>query len=154
MTETGHHSRIRQVEAISHGTVIDHLPTGVTLKVAQLLGGGESQLFIGVNLRSSRQGRKGVLKIAGRELGERDLSVLALIAPEATVSIIRDYAVVEKRPIPLPPHFDDIAACANPNCITNHERVPTHFAVVGRQPLRVRCRYCERTFAGGDLTVK
>lgn len=87
---TGHASRIRQVEAIAHGTVIDHIPSVVTLKVAQLLADSSDQVFVGMNLRSSRSGRKGVLKIANRELDQRQLSCLALIAPEATVSIIRD----------------------------------------------------------------
>lgn len=146
-------SKIRQVEAIANGTVIDHIPGRMTLKVATLLAGPDDQVFIGVNLRSSRQGAKGVVKISGRELSERSVSSLALIAPEATISIIRDYAVVSKVPVPMPARFDDIARCANPNCVTNHERWSTRFAVVSRTPLRVRCVYCERSFEASELTL-
>ncbi len=150
---TGSSTRVRQVEAISSGTVVDHIPATATLKVAELLAGSTDQVFVGMNLRSSRVGRKGVVKIAGRELDQRTLSCLALIAPGATVSIIRDYEVAHKVQVPVPERFDGVAKCANPNCITTHERWTTKFAVVDKDPLVVRCIYCERSFAAGDLTL-
>ncbi len=146
-------SRIRQVEAISNGSVIDHIPTAVTLKVAAMLAGSGDQLFIGANLRSSRMGRKGVVKIAGREISAHAASCLALLAPGATVSIIHDYQVLRKLPVEVPAEFTDVARCANPNCVTNHERWSSRLAVVGREPLRVRCCYCERSFLGTDLAL-
>ena len=94
-----------------------------------------------------------MFKIANRELDPRTLSYLALIAPEATVSLIRNYAVAEKFVVPVPDRFDGVAKCNNPNCVTNHERWPTRFRVVSRQPLIVRCGYCERSFTGADLTL-
>ncbi|MBA3709280.1 MAG: aspartate carbamoyltransferase regulatory subunit [Planctomycetes bacterium] len=145
--------KVRQVEAIANGTVIDHIPSPMTLKVATLLAGPDDQVFMGMNLRSSLLGRKGVVKISGRELTERSVSSLALIAPTASISIIRDYTVVSKNPVPVPSRFEDIARCANPNCVTNHERWATRFDVVGRTPLRVRCIYCERSFDAADLTL-
>lgn len=150
---TGSVSRIRQVEAISNGTVVDHIPAHATLKVAQLLTGSDDQVFVGMNLRSARSQKKGVVKIAGRELDPRTLSCLALIAPEATVSLIRDYGVYQKFAVPVPECFEGVAKCSNPNCVTTHERWTTRFTVVTRDPLLVRCHYCERTFAAGDLTL-
>lgn len=146
-------AKVRQVEAIANGTVIDHIPAAMTLKVAALVAGADDQVFIGVNLRSGRLGRKGVVKVSGRELSERAVSTLALIAPEASISIIRDYAVVQKGPVPVPTRFDDIAHCANPNCVTNHEQWSTRLSVVSRAPLRVRCIYCERSFLASDLVL-
>lgn len=146
-------SRIRQVEAISHGTVIDHIPAEVTLKVANLLGAPDDVMSIGINLRSNRVGRKGVVKIANRELTEALLSRLALLAPGATVAIIRNYEVVGKHTVPVPTRIEAIAKCANPNCVTNHEKWPTRFDVVGKEPLTVRCTYCERSFAASELTL-
>lgn len=146
-------SRIRQVEAISSGTVIDHIPADVTIKVANLLGSPDDLMSIGINLRSNRLGRKGVVKIANRELDEAMLSRLALLAPGASVSIIRNYEVMGKHTVPVPTRIDAIAKCANPNCVTNHERWPTRFDVVGKEPLMVRCIYCERSFAAGELTL-
>jgi len=150
---TGSASRVRQVEAIANGTVVDHIPPAVTLKVAQLLAGINDQVFVGMNLRSGRSGRKGVVKIANRELDQRMTSCLALLAPEATVSIIRGYEVAEKFPVPVPERFVGIAKCANPNCVTAHERWPTRFLVTSRQPLMVRCHFCERSFAAADLAL-
>ncbi|MBA3684930.1 MAG: aspartate carbamoyltransferase regulatory subunit [Planctomycetes bacterium] len=145
--------KVRQVEAIASGTVIDHIPAAMTLKVVNLLAEVEDQVFVGINLRSSRVGRKGVVKIAGRELPERTVSSLALIAPQATISIIRDYEVIAKYQVPMPDVFADIARCDNPNCVTNHERWPTRMEVVLRDPLTVRCTYCERTFAANELSL-
>jgi len=156
MTDDGSSSRIskvRQVEAIANGTVIDHIPAAMTMKVAHLLAAAGDQVFVGVNLRSSRVGRKGLVKIANRELNERSLSSLALIAPQATVSIIRDYEVIHKGQVAMPSRFEDIARCANPNCVTNHEKWPTRFDVVATEPLRVRCHFCERSFASGELSL-
>ena len=115
-TPTSSNSRVRQVEAIMNGTVIDHIPGPMTLKVANLLARESDQVSIGMNLRSARMGRKGLVKISGRELDEATLSRLALIAPGASVSIIRDYQVVHKSTVPMPALFEDIARCANPNC--------------------------------------
>jgi aspartate carbamoyltransferase regulatory subunit len=153
MSESGSFSRVRQVEAIANGTVIDHIPPEVTLKVAALVATTDDQVFIGANLRSSRLGRKGVVKVSNRILDERAVSALALIAPEATICIISDYAVVAKEPVAVPREFSNVARCANPNCVTNHERWTTRFLVIGRDPLRLRCHYCERNFDGAELTL-
>lgn len=150
---TSTNTRVRQVEAIVHGTVIDHIPGAMTLKVANLLARESDQVSIGMNLRSARMGRKGLVKISGRELDEATLSRLALIAPGASVSIIRDYQVVHKSTVPMPALFEDIARCANPNCVTNHERAVSRLAVVAREPLTVRCVYCERSFAATDIAL-
>jgi aspartate carbamoyltransferase regulatory subunit len=151
-TDSGIH-KVRQVEAISNGTVIDHIPAEVTLKLVDLLAKSDDQVFIGINLRSNHLARKGVVKFARRELELRELSALALIAPEATVSIIRDYTVISKGPVSLPERFENIARCANSNCVTNHERWPTRFSVVSTAPLLVRCDYCERNFVSAELTL-
>lgn len=146
-------SRVRQVEAIDNGTVIDHIPAELTLTVANLLGQPDDLMSIGINLRSARLGRKGVVKIANRELDADLLSRLALIAPGASVAIIRDYEVQAKHTVPAPTRIDAIARCANPNCVTSHEKWPTRFDVIAKEPLIVRCVYCERSFAARELTL-
>lgn len=146
-------SKVRMVEAIADGTVIDHIPPAATLKVAALVARAGDPVFIGINLRSRRVGRKGLLKIANRELTDRELACLGLIAPGASVAIIRNYEVAEKWDARLPDELEGIARCANPNCVTNHERWTTSFRVVRREPTRVRCRYCERLFATEELAL-
>ncbi|MDA3962235.1 MAG: aspartate carbamoyltransferase regulatory subunit [Planctomycetota bacterium] len=146
--------RTMQVEAIDHGTVVDHIPSAVTLRVAELIAEDGDQVFIGVNLKSKKVGNKGVVKIASRELRPATLSRLALLAPHATMCIIRDYQVVAKDPIPVPDSFTDIALCPNANCVTNHERWPTQFDVLSQRPLQVRCLHCERDFPASELAIR
>lgn len=146
--------RVRQVEAIANGTVIDHLPSRVTLKAAGLLGMPDDQLFIGVNLGTNKDHPgKGVIKIANRELSDLFLSRLAMIAPGATINIIRDYNVVQKSPVRVPEAFTDIARCPNRNCVTNHEPCGTRFDVQSQDPLTVCCHYCEREFEAAGLPL-
>lgn len=150
--QSNHHKTL-QVEAIAHGTVVDHIPAAVTLRVAQLISETGDQVFIGVNLRSSKHGTKGVVKVANRELSTATLSRLALLAPRATMCLIRDYRVTHKAVIPRPTSFIGIAHCANVNCITNHESWTTSFTVIGEDPMTVRCHHCEREFPADELST-
>ena len=143
--------KIRQVEAITNGTVIDHIPSEVALEVAQIISQKSDEVFIGINLRSSALGTKGVVKIANRELSKQTIGRIALIAPQATICIIKDYQVVSKYKVPIPDFFVDIAKCPNPNCICNHEDCLSRFELVRKDPLEVRCQYCERLFMGDEL---
>ncbi|TVR44367.1 MAG: aspartate carbamoyltransferase regulatory subunit [Planctomycetota bacterium] len=143
--------KLRLVPAIAHGTVIDHLPPEATLTVANLVADADDEVLIGLNFKSAHLGRKGVVKITGRELSAADISRLAVIAPHASMAIIRDYKVVKKAPIPIPQAIINVARCPNPNCVTNHEPCTTHFTVEQAEPLIVRCRYCERDFKAAEL---
>ena len=75
-----------------------------------------------MNLRSTRIGRKGVVKISNRELSAKAASCLALIAPSATLCIIRDYTVTAKHQVPTPVVFEDVARR------TGGERISTSIA--------------------------
>jgi aspartate carbamoyltransferase regulatory subunit len=79
------------------------------------------------------------------ELSPRKVNAIALIAPTATISIIRDSKVREKRSVSLPDRIAGVLRCPNPNCITNHgEPVESEFEVYRRRPVTLRCVYCER----------
>lgn len=152
-TAAHHNPKIRLVPAISHGTVIDHLPPAQTLVVANLIAAPDDEVLIGINFKSAHLGRKGVVKITGRELSATDLSRLAVVAPDASMAIIRNYQVVKKAPIPIPESITAIAKCPNPNCVTNHEPCATHFSVTSPRPMVVRCHYCERNFSASELKL-
>lgn len=137
----------RKVESIENGTVIDHIPSATTLQVVRLVARPEDVVFIGINFPSRKVlGCKGVVKVADREVPSEVLGRLALLAPDATINIIRNGQVVAKTKITVPEAFSAVVRCPNQNCITNRERWPTHFTVTQRHPLRLRCRHCERTF--------
>ena len=146
-----------KVAALRNGTVIDHIPADKLFKVATLLEVEKCphQVTLGNNLESKLLGSKGIIKISDRIFEESEVNKIALLAPNAKINIIRDYEVVEKRPLTLPDEIRDIAQCANPNCITNHQPVPTRFTVVKEDgEVRLRCHYCEREVHQDEVKIK
>jgi len=135
------------VRKIRHGTVIDHIPAGRALRVLRLLGatlGGGRRIAIVINAESRKLGRKDIVKIEGLEPRVEDLDRIALVAPTATVNIVRDYRVVVKRKVEPPAEVRGILRCANPTCITRKpgEPVTPRFRLVSRDPLEYQCVYC------------
>lgn len=131
------------VAAIENGTVIDHIPSEKLFAVIRLLHIEEldhDTVFIGYNLHSHIMPRKSIVKIANRFFSESELNQLSVVAPNVTLSIIRDYEVVEKRRVAMPESLTDIVRCNNPKCICNNEPMPTRFTVNGDV---LRCHYCE-----------
>ena len=118
-------SEMRRVTAICNGTVVDHIPAGKALQVMQMLRvdiGRSNPISLVMNVPSGKAGRKDVLKIEDRELTQEELDRLALIAPNASVAIIRNYSVAEKRQIELGSELVNIARCSFWNCITQDQR--------------------------------
>jgi aspartate carbamoyltransferase regulatory subunit len=141
-----------RVSKIRDGTVIDHVTAGQALNVLAILGidgsGGES-VSVGMNVPSDKLGLKDVVKVEGRELSQSEVDVLSLIAPEATINIIRDYAVIEKNRVERTESVTGILVCPNRNCITNaDEPIRTEFAVLGDG---VRCAYCGTIVRGEEV---
>ncbi len=132
-----------KINKIHNGTVIDHVPGGMALHVLSILGidgtGGET-VSVAMNVPSERLDHKDIVKVEDRELSQTEVDVLSLIAPEATINIIRDYTVIEKHQLERPTEVHGVFACPNPNCITvGDEPVESSFAVVAEG---VRCEYC------------
>lgn len=139
--------REMKVKPIRNGTVIDHIKANKALSVLKILGlpSEESAVTIAMNVESSQMGSKDIVKIEGRELAPKEVDKIALIAPKATINIIRDYELVEKGKVNLLNEIHGILKCQNPNCITNTpEPVETRFYVIKKGPVNLRCYYCER----------
>lgn len=136
------------VRRIREGTVIDHIDGGKGLQVLGALGidGSDGSLVtLALNVPSGKYRKKDIVKVEGRFLGDSDTSKLAVIAPSATVNIIRGYRLAEKRRVSLPSEIERIFRCTNPECITNsQERIESVMDVVDGQERILRCRYCER----------
>jgi aspartate carbamoyltransferase regulatory subunit len=143
-----------KVYAISDGTVIDHIPATKALKVIDILGlENEGILTIGVGFSSQKMGRKDIIKIERKYLKKEETDKISLIAPQATINIIKDGQLKEKRKIELPKEYYDIVKCLNPNCITAKAEVKTRFKIVQSSPLILRCHYCERIVKAGDVEM-
>ena len=135
------------VSALENGTVLDHIPAENVYKALDILNlrGIESQITIGINLNSKIYGKKGIIKIADKFVEDHELNKLALIAPKATVNIIRDFKVVEKKKLVMPEEIIGIAKCRNPKCVTNHQPIKTRFTTIAEgDNISLLCHFCEK----------
>lgn len=135
------------VSALENGTVLDHIPAENVYKALRILNlkGIENQITIGINLNSKQHGKKGIIKIADKFFEDDELNKLALLAPEATVNVIRDFKVVEKKKVELPKEISGIAKCMNPKCVTNHQPIKTKFNTIEHDnEVSLLCCYCEK----------
>jgi aspartate carbamoyltransferase regulatory subunit len=137
-----------KVSPITNGTVIDHITDGMALKVLKILnitGDSKSIVSVAMNVPSGKCELKDIVKIEDRELDQNEIDKIALIAPNATVSWIRNTEVVKKYRVSLQDVFEGILRCSNPNCISNmNEPVPAKTEVISRDPVKLKCFYCER----------
>lgn len=130
------------------GTVIDHLPVATSARALELLGlPREGPVTVGMNVPSSRHGRKDIIRVEGMVLAKHELDRLALLGEHVTVSIVNEGKVVQKIRLEVPERLAGILTCTNPTCVTNNEPVGTRFQRLGRYPFRFRCTYCERVMA-------
>jgi len=143
------------VSKIRNGTVIDHIPAGRSLAVLKVLGitGYEGlRIAILMNVESKKLGRKDIVKIEEKVVDEREASIISLIAPEATINIVRDFNVVEKRKLRLPEIIKGLLKCPNPLCVTNNDpEALSEFVKVSEKPLRLRCVYCDTYLNEADV---
>ncbi|MCD6411244.1 MAG: aspartate carbamoyltransferase regulatory subunit [Thermoplasmata archaeon] len=137
-----------KIPRIKDGTVIDHITAGQALKVLRILGipeGTKSIVSVAMYVKSKKMGKKDIVKVENRELDPEEVNKIALIAPKATINIIRDYKVAKKFRVHVPDEIVGIVRCPNPNCISNSEEpIESRFVVVRRDPLVIKCYYCER----------
>lgn len=137
------------VRKIENGTVIDHIITGRGLKVVEILGAmGENKetVVLLMNVPSQKLNKKDVVKIENRELTQEEMDKISLVAPYASINTIRDGEVVDKKKVKIPDMIEKILKCPNSNCITNSdEPVKTKF-LIQKEPLKLKCLYCERNF--------
>jgi aspartate carbamoyltransferase regulatory subunit len=137
-----------RVKPIKSGTVIDHIAGGQALNVLKILGiSGTTDATVSVvmNVESKKLGKKDIVKVEDRELKEDEVNKIALIAPEATINIIRDYNVIEKRNVDLPDEIVGVVRCQNPSCISNTtEPIKSRMLIKAKNPVLLRCTYCEQ----------
>ena len=136
------------VSKIENGIVIDHIPVGKAFQVLRLLKvEPDARAFIAQNVDSKTMGRKDLIKVEGTYLTSRQIDLIAFLAPEATLNIIQDWDVKEKRRIQLPKQVEGIFRCPNPLCPTNAQYTPskTIFKVERGERLeetKLNCTYC------------
>jgi aspartate carbamoyltransferase regulatory subunit len=142
-TESGENEGLL-VRRIKNGTVIDHIAPGEALNVVKILGiTGTTQeaLSIATNVQSGNMGHKDIVKLTNRELSKEEVNRIALISPNATINIVRNFKVVEKKGVEIPRLIEGIVRCPNPGCISNtSEPIRSRFEVLEKG---LHCCYCD-----------
>jgi aspartate carbamoyltransferase regulatory subunit len=115
-----------KVSAIENGTVIDHIPSANVFQVIKILNLSEykNQLLIATNLDSQKMGKKGIIKVSNKFFKSDEINKIALVAPSATLIIIKNFEIIEKKQVEIPDYAENIVKCFNPNCITNKRSAP------------------------------
>ena len=90
------------VDSIRDGIVIDHIAAGCGMKLYRLLGleNLEAPVAMITNVVSRKLGRKDIIKIDAAI--DVDLDIIGYVDPGATVNIIRDGELKEKKRIEMP----------------------------------------------------
>ena len=118
------------IDSIQNGIVIDHIRSGGAMQLYKLLG------------LDSLDCPVAIIKIDSETAP--NLDVLGFVDPDATINVIRDGALVEKKHAGLPERIRDVLRCRNPRCITSVEPdLPQVFQLANRETKTYRCIYCE-----------
>ncbi len=133
-----------KIDSINNGIVIDHITAGKGLTIFELLHLNELENSVAIikNVPSSKSGKKDIIKIDANI--EVDLDIIGYVDPGATVNIIKNGAVAEKRKLALPEKLTNVLKCKNPRCITTVEQeLKQEFVLTDKENRIYRCRYCE-----------
>ncbi len=132
------------IDSIINGIVIDHIAAGRGMMLYKLLHLDRLDCSVAIikNVHSNKMGKKDIIKVdAAIDL---NTDVIGYVDPDATVNIIRDGKLVEKKAIELPERLVNVIRCKNPRCISSTEQeLPQVFVLTDRKNRVYRCRYCE-----------
>lgn len=130
------------IDSIENGYVIDHIPAGKGMQIYKILSLDKlsCQVAIITNAKSKKNDVKDIIKI--NELVDLDLDVIAYIAPNATVNVIKNSERIDKKNLSLPKEIKNVVKCPNPRCISNNEDIDHIFKLTDEKGT-YRCLYCE-----------
>ena len=132
------------IDSIQNGVVIDHITAGLGMRLYELLDLASLDVSIALikNVNSKKMGKKDIIKIDANI--ELNLDVIGFVDPDATVNIIKDGVLVDKRCIDMPQTLTNVIKCKNPRCITSCEQELDHiFKLTDKEGKVYRCIYCE-----------
>ena len=132
------------IDSIQNGVVIDHITAGSGMKLYNLLRLDDLDCSVAIiqNVSSKKMGKKDIIKIdADIKL---NLDVIGFVDPDATVNIIKNGKLIEKRSIEMPNTLTNVIKCKNPRCITSCEQeLDNIFKLTDKEEKVYRCIYCE-----------
>lgn len=143
------------ISKIKEGTVIDHIDSGKAVLVLRIIDIGihtTEPVSIAMNVPSKDMEKKDIVKVEGKFISEAELNKIALIAPRATINLVRDFEITKKFKVNLPEKVEGILTCPNRNCISNSkEPIIRRFHVfLEGNHVAARCHYCNRKIVDMD----
>ena len=132
------------IDSIKNGVVIDHITAGRGMKLYRLLDLDSLGVPVAIitNAPSRKKGKKDIIKVDADI--PVDLDVTGYVDPGATVNIIKNGVVAEKKKPELPPTLKNVIKCKNPRCITTTEQeLPHIFRLTDTEHKTYRCIYCD-----------
>lgn len=141
-----------KIEEIKNGIVIDHIKSGLGIRIFNWLGLDKASYTVALiqNASSDKLGKKDIIKIDN--LIQFNLDVLGLIDPNITVCIIEKERVTKKITMKLPLRVENVLICKNPRCISSTEKYLNHIFHLEDANLRTyRCEYCDEIIPAGEF---
>lgn len=132
-----------EITSIKDGIVIDHIKQGHGMEIFEKLNLSEleDEVAIILNAKSTKNGKKDILKIANNI--DINLDIVSIIDPSATINIIKNEQVVDKLTLSLPKVVRGILECQNPKCVSTSERsVASEFNLIDEKEKTYSCAYC------------
>lgn len=132
------------IDSIKNGIVIDHIEAGKGMEIYNLLKLDTLGCSVAIikNASSNKMGKKDIIKVDAKI--DLDMDILGFVSPSATVDIIRDGVLVEKKKMTLPEKLVNVIYCKNPRCISSTEQeLPHIFNLTNAEKREYRCIYCE-----------
>ena len=132
------------IDSIQNGIVIDHIAAGRGMQLYHLLHLDQLDCSVAIikNVHSKKMGRKDIIKVDAAI--DVDIDAIGYVDPNATVNIIRDGKLAEKRDICLPEQLVNVIRCKNPRCITSVEPgIDQIFRLADKERQVYRCIYCD-----------
>ncbi len=132
------------VDSIMNGIVIDHITAGLAFRLYNLLDLDKLDCPVAIikNVNSRKMGKKDIIKIDSEV--PINFDVVGFVDPDATINVIKNGVLVDKRSIEMPQKLTNVIKCKNPRCITSVEQEIEHvFVLTDKQEKVYRCLYCE-----------
>ncbi len=138
-----------KTQMLVNGTVIDHMPEGMGFHCLDILKKrlhGNETLIVFMNVPSGKLEKKDMIKIQDFYLDEATSTYLSLLAPQITINIINEGVVTKKINPEIPQEIKGIISCVNSRCITNTEGYTPEYDIRSKEPVILKCKYCEFEF--------
>lgn len=145
-----------KINKIKRGTVIDHITGSYALTILNLTNLDETPdlMTIGVNVPSHKNSKKDIIKIENVFLNNVQMEMISILSPNATISLIENYKVIEKKKLSIPKKIKKLIMCVNKTCISNSGKEPIlhELNVLEEKPLKIQCIYCDRIYKLEEIT--